>query len=85
MQVVYFYLDMDLAILKEFVAQNPYRFTEKLPGVTVQVNATIRQLRPGTQEIAECSLKESITTLLKHYAGENNVQLKKCVVCCWPL
>ncbi len=77
LQVVYFYTDMDLILLREVTAQNPYRNPEKWPIVTNLVNAAIQQNRPTTPEIGERTFKEHILTLLKHYTQENSMALKK--------
>ncbi len=79
LQVVYYYPDMDIAILKEVVAQNPYRNNAKWTSVTEVANATIQQTHPETPDIIERSLKERVATLLKHFERDNNTQLKKCV------
>ncbi len=68
---------MDLALLQEVIAQNPYRNTERWPAVTVNVNQAIQQSRPNTPEIAQWMLKEHIQTLLKHHLSDNAAQLKK--------
>ncbi len=88
LQVVFFYPDMDIALLKEVVAQNPFRNTGKWPEVTDVVNATIQQTHPSTPDILERTLKEHLTTLLKHFEQDNNASLKKCVTgmtCFWLL
>ncbi len=79
LQVVYFYPDMDIALLKEVVAQNPFRNNGKWSDVTEVVNTTIQQTRPSTPDILERTLKEHLTTLLKHFEQDNNASLKKCV------
>ncbi len=87
LQVVYFYLTMDLALLREVTSQNPYQYLEKWPSVTENVNVAIRLLRPDNPDIGERTLKEHMTTLLKHHAEENTAQLKKQVqfmlIACW--
>ncbi len=82
-QVVYFYPDMDLALLHEVTAQNPYQNPEKWPIVTENVNKAIQLTRPDTPDIIEQTLKEHIVTLLKHHGTENNAQLKKQVNFFW--
>lgn len=79
-QVVYFYPDMDVILFREVTSQNPYRNPEKWPAVTKLVNAAIQQTRLTTPEIADRTLKEHVTTLLKHHISQNNAQLKKQVV-----
>ncbi len=88
LQVVYFYPDMDIALLKEVVAQNPFQNTGKWREVTEVVNATIQQTCPSTPDILERTLKEHLTTLLKHFEQDNNSSLKKYVTgmtCFWLL
>ncbi len=87
LQVVYFYPTMDLALLREVTSQNPYEYPEKWPSVTENVNVAIRLLRPDNPDIGERTLKEHMTTLLKHHAEENTARLKKqvrfIVFACW--
>ncbi len=71
---------MDLVLLREVTSQNPYRYPEKWPSVTINVNKAIQQTRPTTPDIIERTLKEHIVTLLAHHVKENNAQLRKQVV-----
>ncbi len=68
---------MDLALLREVTAQNPYRYPERWPSVVENVNAAIQQMCPSTPEIMERTMKEHVTTLLSHHVKENTLQLKK--------
>ncbi len=76
-QPIYFYPDMDLAILKEVTSLKPYQFPEKWPEVAENANAAIRITRPSTKEISVRSLQDHIDVLLKHDLKENVKELKK--------
>ncbi len=77
LQPVYFYPDMDIAILKEVASLKPYRFPEKWPEVAANANAVIRVTRPSTKEISVHSLQDHLDVLLKHDKKENVKELTK--------
>ncbi len=77
LQPVYFYPDMDIAILKEVTSLKPYCFPEKWTQVAENANAAIRLTRPSTKEISIRSLQDHIDVLLKHENKENVKELKK--------
>ncbi len=77
LQPIYFYLDMDIAILKEVTSLKPYQYPEKLEEVASNANAAICVTRPATKEISIRSLQDHIEVLLKHDSKENVKELKK--------
>ncbi len=68
---------MDLVLLREVTAQNPYRNPVKWAELMINVNKVIQQIRPTTPEIMERTLKEHVVTLLSHHVKDNSAQLRK--------
>ncbi len=71
---------MDVALLMEVVALNPFRNPTKWAEVTDKANQAFQCLREDPEEASVRALQDRVDLLLKHYRQQNWRVLKKCVL-----
>ncbi len=79
---VYFYPDMDIILLKEVNAINPYRNPGKWAEVEERANDQIQKLRENCDELTARTCQDHCDLLVKHFNEKNNKMLNKWVHVC---
>ncbi len=70
---------MDVALLTEVNALNPFRTPAKWAEVEMGANAAISCIREGNEDISERAMQDRVDLLMKHFVRQNNKMLKKYV------
>ncbi len=76
---VYFYGDMDVALLKEVTVLNAFQYPAKWPEVETNTNKAIQKMRPGADQVLLQTCQDCVDLLLKHFNKKNNKMLSKSV------
>ncbi len=70
---------MDVALLTEVNALNPFRTPANWAEVEMRANAAIRRIREEGEEISERAMQDRVELLIKHFMNQNNKVLAKYV------
>ena len=68
---------IDIHMLREVVALNPYNDARKWQKVAENLNATVSKIRPDAKKFTERSMRDRITVLLQTFIKQDMESLKK--------